>query len=210
MLTPDDETNQGKLIKYKQDDRRKNLHEFLHDCLKPGERCITKMRKYFQDRRFVYYPYRDKIHSTYKYDSRKEYFCGIDPQQLQRALVFFDPDVGLQVGTIAYMKGKDGKGIDKYLFNESLYVVSQRASNDSVIVVYQHLQWNRNRRRDDVKERCDRFRMIVGSTSAAFLTDWDIAFLVTSRKPSVYRKLTATVDAHAQRHGLDWGEITSC
>ena len=208
MLTEDDETNQGQHTKYKREDRRTNLYKYLQSCLNSRERCVTKMRAYFQNRPFVYYPYRDD--SFYTYESRKEYFCNIDRQQLQRALVFFDPDIGLQTGTITYMKGKNGKGLDRYLFNESLSLVSQKTPDDSIIVVYQHLQWNRTRRRDDARERCDRFRIIVGSPSAVFVTDWDIAFLATSRNLSVYEKLKATVMKHSERHGLEWDELTSC
>ena len=210
MLTRNDPTHEGNQTKYSQGNRREKLYVFLQRCLKDNQRKVHQIRKYFRHSRFQHYPYRDDSHSYYKYDSRKEYFCSIEAEKLSRSLVFFDPDVGLQVGTIAYMKGADGKGLDKYLFNESLSVVSQRCSNDSAIVVYQHLQRNKNRQRNDVQERCGRFRIIVGSASAVFLRDRDIAFLVTSRQPTIYRQLKATVEEHAQRHGLDWDERITC
>lgn len=201
MLTPSDKTGQGNLKNYEPGKRRKPLHTFLQSCLKNGKRRVSEIGKYFQKKgRFKYYSYLD----SYTYASREKYFKGIPKKELKQALVFFDPDIGLDIGTMKYMRQS---GINKYLFDESLATVSRRASDNSVVVVYQHLQNNRNKRWNDIKERCVRFRNSAGAKRAVFLTDGTVAFLVTSKNPTTCLKASNIVVAHAHKHGLDCGDL---
>jgi hypothetical protein len=176
MLTPPDGSREGDLKTYEPGHRRKQLYDFLQGCLKGGRRRVSEMRTYFQCKRFSYYPHRDDDQSPYTYESREAYFGGVPADKLQRALVFLDPDIGLNAGSMSYMRRND---INTYLFDESLSALARRTSDDSVIVVYQHLQRDRNRFWDDVEERCCRFRDSVEPRGAAFLTDREIVFLAT-------------------------------
>lgn len=209
MLTPPDETKEGNLNRYEPGHRREELYKFLQTCVSEGKRTVSEMRRYFQREGLDYYPHRDSVqepNSYYSYECREEFFNSVPAQKLKQALVFFDPDIGLKVGSQSYMRRT---GISKYLFDESLSAVAHRVSDDSVIVVYQHLQRDRNRFWDDIEERCSRFRDLVGAKGAAFLTDRDIVFLTTSRKQEVRLEMSKIVVTHAHRHGLDCGEITS-
>ena len=204
MLTPPDDSTEGNLKKYEQGQRRENLYKFLQKCLTDSKQRVSEMEGYFQGRRFKYSP----VQAPYNYESREEYFgsISIPDEKLQDALVFFDPDIGLEAGSMSYMRRV---GISKYLFNDSLSAVTQRASDDSVIVVYQHLQRDKNRFWDDIEERCSRFRDRVNAKRAAFLTDRDIVFLATSREQEVSLEMSKIVVAYAHRHGLDCGELSS-
>lgn len=206
MLTPPDDSRQGDLRAYEKGHRRAQLYSFLQECLAGGTQSVSQMRRYFGGRRFEYHPYRDSVQTPYEFDKREEYFGGIPESKLQKALVFFDPDIGLNAGSPSWLRRS---GISKYLFEESLAAVSNRASDDSVIVVYQHLQRDRNRFWDDVEERCGRFRDVIRAKGAAFLTDRDIVFLATSREPSVRLTMSNVVVAHAHKYGLDCGELAA-
>jgi hypothetical protein len=205
MLTTADDSGEGALKPYEVGHRREPLYKFLKGCRTDSKQRVSEMRRYFQSKRFTYHPHRDSAENPYTYESREDYFGELPEDQLQQSLVFFDPDIGLQVRSMSYMRRS---GISKYLFDESLKAVAGRVSDDSVIVVYQHLQRNRNRFWDDVKERCDRFRDLVGAKGAAFLTDRDIVFLASSRKPDVRLKMSNIVVTHAHKHDLDCGELT--
>jgi hypothetical protein len=206
MLTPPDDSSQGNLRVYEVGLRREPLCRFLQGCLTDGKQKVSEMRRYFQGKRFSYYPHRDSAASPYSYESRQEYFDSIPQAKLQQALVFFDPDIGLQTGSMGYMQRS---GISKYLFDESLTEVARRISDDSVIVVYQHLQRDRNRFWDDVEVRCGRFRNRVGAKGAGFLTDREIVFLATSRNPTLRLKMSNIVVAHAHKYNLDSGELAA-
>lgn len=206
MLTPPDDSREGNLKGYGPGNRREQLYSFLQGCLNDSKQKVSEMRTYFQDKRFNYYPHRDNDQFAYTHESREDYFLSVPEDALRQALVFFDPDIGLNAGSLGYMRRS---GINKYLFDESLSAVAKRISDDSVIVVYQHLQRDRNRFWDDVEERCGRFRDLVGARGATFLTDRDIVFLATSRSPVVRLKMSNIVVAHAHKHGLDSGELAS-
>ncbi len=206
MLTPPDDSREGNLNAYEPSHRREQLYKFLQGCLTDGKQKVSEMQRYFQGKRFSYYPHRDSAQSPYTYESREDYFVSVPADKLQQALIFFDPDIGLNAGSMSYMRRS---GISKYLFDESLSAVARRVSDDSVIVVYQHLPRDRNRFWDDVEERCGRFRDLVGAKGAAFLTDRDIVFLATSREPTVRLKMSNIVVAHAHKHGLDSGELAA-
>jgi hypothetical protein len=206
MLTPPDDSREGNLKGYACGDRREPLFRFLQECLANGKQNVSEMRTYFRGKPFAYYPHGDSLENPYSFDSREEYFGSIPNDMLARALVFFDPDIGLEAGSMSYMRRS---GISKYLFLDSLRSVTLRASDDSAIVVYQHLQRDRNRFWDDVEDRSNRFRAAVQATGTAFITDRDIAFLAASRDPQVRLKVSNAVVAHAHKHGYDCGELAA-
>jgi hypothetical protein len=206
MLTRPDDSREGNFKVYEASDGRKQLYDFLQRCLADGKQRVSEMQTYFQRKRFGYYAYRDSAQAPYTYESREDYFCSIPEDKLQQALVFFDPDIGLNAGRMNYMRRS---GISKYLFDKSLSAVARRVSDDSVIVVYQHLQRDRNRFWDDVEERCGRFRDCIRAKGAAFLTDRDVVFLATSRDANVRLKMSNIVVTYAHKHGLDSGELAA-
>lgn len=204
MLTPPDDTKEGNLKKFDVGDRREPLFRFLQACVAEGCQRVSEMRGYFQGRRIAYRPYGDEPNAHYSFEAREKYFSNIPSADLQAALVFFDPDIGLKAGRESYMRRR---GISKYLFDESLAAVADRASDDSVVIVYQHFQRDRSRFWDDVEERSERFRKAVGANGAAFLTDRDIAFLATSRDQKTRLQLSTAILTHSHKHRLDCGEL---
>jgi len=162
------------------------------------------MRKYFASRGIEYRPIGDTSDQYYSHATREAYFRRIPDSSLEEAVVFFDPDIGLNAGSGSY---KRRVGIDKYLFDEDLRGCSPRIGGSSVVVVYQHLQRDRSRFWDDIEDRCLRVCSAVGASGASFVTDRDVAFLVTA-KDSVTRLTAArTIVEHAHKHGLDSGEL---
>lgn len=70
-----------------------------------------------------YLPYRDSEY--FQNPSRVEYFEGVPTDWLAQAVVFFDPDVGLQTGSPFYMQRH---GAEKYLMYAdlcSVWIVSR-------------------------------------------------------------------------------------
>jgi hypothetical protein len=98
MLTPPDDSKEGNLKAYEVGHRREALYKFLQSCLIEGRQKVSGMRDYFQGKRFSYFPYRDSAETPYTFESRDDYFAKIPQEKLQQALVFFDPDIGLQAG----------------------------------------------------------------------------------------------------------------
>jgi hypothetical protein len=110
MLTQPDGTREGKFKKYDVGTRRSGLHSFLQSRAASGDLEVRAMREYFASRRVEYRPIGDTPEKFYSHATREQYFCAIPDSSLRQAVVFFDPDIGLNVGSDSYMKRV---GIDK-------------------------------------------------------------------------------------------------
>jgi len=162
------------------------------------------MREYFASRGVEYRPIGDTSEEFYSYTTRQTYFRAIPDSSLQQAVVFFDPDIGLNAGSDSYIKRV---GIDKYLFDEDLRGFSSRIGNSSVAVVYQHLQRDRSRFWDDIEDRSLRVCRALGTSGASFVTDRDVAFVVTASDSEIRLAVARTMVEHAHKHGLDSGQL---
>jgi len=196
MWTPPDDSREGQQQPYSCGERRRALFDFLSALRTPG-RSALEIRKYFQNKRVAYYA----NERSYCYASRDEYFDSVPDSALRKALVFFDPDIGLASGTMAYMRRR---GVDKYLFDDSVKSVAGR-STDALFIVYQHLQRDKRQHPANLSERCRRLRELVGCDFSAFLHDGEVAFLAAAKQAELRDKLSGVIVAHAEKHGLQCG-----
>ena len=140
-------------------------------------------------------PYRDS--EDFVDATRQEYFDGIPTDWLARAVVFVDPDIGLETGTRGYMRGN---GAEKYLLYEELRAIAARATDDSVIVIYQHLQRNASLRGGDIACRIRDLTAHL-STSFVWALQWDdLAFLVSVRHHAFAIVVERVLKEHGRRH----------
>src|SRR4051794_30215725 len=110
MLTPDDDTRQGNRIAVLHGRRSAALAEFLNDCRQDKRQDLRALREFMQKAGVVYEPYRDSV--FFDHDQRDEYFASIPAGSLTRALVFLDPDIGLEPSNPRQMRRG---GPEKYL-----------------------------------------------------------------------------------------------
>lgn len=99
MLTAPDGTGQGR-VRFIDDPELPELTEFFRERLasnNPLRRRLGQMRSYFANRPFAFVSYRDD-RDDFGRGTRAEYFAHVPDEALQRAVVFFDPDVGMEPG----------------------------------------------------------------------------------------------------------------
>ena len=80
--------------------------------------------------------------------------------------------------------------------------IAARATDDSVLVVYQHLQKDATKRANDVERR---LREMSAHLSIGFMwaLQWaDLAFLISVRDDRTAARIRRVAGAHAERHGL--------
>src|SRR5262249_26862703 len=123
---------------------------------------------------------------------------------LAGSVVFFDPDIGLETGTTAYMRAN---GAEKYLFYADLCGVWASASDDSVFVVYQHLQNDATKRAADVDRRLRDLMAHLGAPYAWAVQRNDVGFLVAVRDPAVARRVKGALEIHGRQHGGVLSEV---
>jgi hypothetical protein len=171
MLTADDGRRDGNRVSYSAGGFRHEVHAFLQDRLAAGQRDITKLRSFFADRPFEYVPHSD---DTIFDGDRDEYFARIRDDKLQHALVFFDPDNGLEpVGgfTRAHLRYKELAG------------VMARAGPESIGVVIQFLP-----RRDRViffEEATRALRKLLPNAGLVGVEKGPLAFLIVVRNTHI-------------------------
>lgn len=196
MLTPNDGSMEGGITQYDCGARRRVLFDSFRVAVESGNRDIRSLRNVLPRCGVHFMPYRDA--EFFENTTRQAYFDGVPREWLASSVVFVDPDIGLETGTTGYMRGN---GMDKYLFYGDLSRVAARATDDSILVVYQHLQRDASRRAGDIERRLRDLSTHTG-TRFVWAIQWaDLAFLVAVREPTLSGRVGETLWQHARRHG---------
>jgi hypothetical protein len=152
---------------------------------------------------FQYNPYNDD--SFFTNDLREQYFINIPIPILDNALIFCDPDIGIETGTKNYMKTK---GLDKYIFWDELRSLVSRATSGSGLVVYQHLQFNKNKHSEDIRIKAETLMDVCGFSTVSSVYDGQICFFIGSKSNNTSGKMTDILRGYVQKHnGLELFEF---
>ncbi len=161
MLTPNDQTGEGRKRGYSVGDRRADLHAFL-----ATHNDVKNLPKLFTGRGFTYNHY-DR---PFAHEGREDYFCSIPDGWLQNAVVFCDPDIGLEDDR-AYSR----KAPTKYIwFKEAAELLGR--IKDSCLVIYQHLTPDANKREQQMTAKVARLEQELNLPVSA-TREGDVAFL---------------------------------
>lgn len=168
MLTENDDTEDGNLTQY-DGSRRKDLEEFLRNCLSTSSRDIQNLKVFMRSQVGAdYNPYKETEY--FYHTGRQQYFAGIESSFLNNAVVLIDPDTGFEV--------KNMKRRNQYLRFSELRQVFDRSVN-SLVMVYQHIP--REKRPQYFARMSDTLKNCLGIDKCICVTDNEIVFfLVTS------------------------------
>ncbi len=197
MLTrPEPERKEGLLLPRTAGKYRHELYAFLRAKCASAERDVRLWREFFDSRKADRYRvFRDQ-RADYDYVSRTGYFCAIEDHDLRSACVFLDPDIGIERGSLRYMKRN---GLEKYLFLDDLEALVGR-SEDSVFIVYQHLQKDAGKRLGDIQAQVAALSNRLGIRAVPFVRLHDVAFYALARDEAILREAAIVFSAHADKH----------
>lgn len=125
MLTPDVGNTHGS-IQPRFDKERRALNEFFNQTPRPQ---LTDVQTYYESQGFRCLSYGDTPEFYITKEARTDYFSGIQDSHLQDALVFLDPDNGVEP--------RSGASI-LHVRLEELSDLWSRMNDESILVVYQH------------------------------------------------------------------------
>lgn len=171
LLTPPSSNNDGSRH-FRAQTSQSELAAFLKRCLDSGQRDVRQFAQYMVGHRAKYVSYGDDPTSYFTSHSRSTYFNGIPTHGLRRAVVFFDPDNGLEPRSVlsaAHIRLAEARS------------VFDRMDSASVAVVYQHLP--RQPARTFWPTAAARLRDALES-STCFVASGDIGFLISVRSAS--------------------------
>lgn len=177
--------------------RSEELLDFMAKCstksLEHWQRWYTKKVK------VANYQTIDPVDKTFfAHETRSEYwkkFKHLIPTE--NALVFVDPDTGMETGTMGYMKRQ---GFDKYIFNQELLLdLVKLLHPSSVLMIYQHLSNNADTRPEQVDKRCYQMAGVFHQRFTLAYREDDLAFLFITKTDEIFNKMQVCLHKYNQK-----------
>jgi hypothetical protein len=107
--------------------------------------------------------------------------------KLQAALIFIDPDTGLETGNPSYLKRM---GREKYLLNEELTSHIKLLHQTSGLMVYQQLQRNRDWHIKDFKNKLEQVKSLNDKIFVCGYREDDLSFIFVTKTIELHIKIT--------------------
>ncbi len=171
MLTRPDSSGEGQ-VRFIPDEELPALTAFFNERLSPlrgGRRHVSEMADFFATRPYDFYSYRDDA-DDFGSATREAYFREIPEHILRRAVVFLDPDTGMQ---------PEETLTPKHLRYDELKVVVDHMSDESVAVVFQYQRRVKNWVEKIGQQLADKCLPHVG-----YIWEPHLAFFLLAKSPS--------------------------
>ena len=114
------------------------------------------------------------------------------------ALVFVDPDTGLQTGSATYLIKM---GCEKYILNRELSYLIETMADSSVLMIYQHLTRDKTKQSSAVTKKIAQVHTVSSSAFACAYREGDLAFLFVSKKNSLHKKIAGVLRRYHAKSG---------
>jgi hypothetical protein len=176
MLTGHRHDGEGNTKPARGENKSSKLHDFIMAC---DRKSLNHWRTWLTPHVLSYNTVEPVDEVFFGHESRATYW----PQfreliQIDSALVFLDPDTGLETGTSTYRKRM---GPEKYLLDDELSEMYKWLHPESIIMVYQHLPKDKRRHSEAVHSKVTQARSVCcGAFICAYRED-DLAFVFLAK-----------------------------
>jgi hypothetical protein len=195
MLTEHRNDNEGQKSPADRHDRSHELLQFMRGC---PSKSLRHWKNWIS--RFVgQYITVEPVDSTFFHDSnRMTYWEKFNAMLTEKnALIFIDPDTGLETGSLSYQKRQ---GREKYLLNNELSHLVGRMDNTSVLMIYQHLSRDRNYHDAGVQKKIVQAEKAApGDVLVCAYRENDLAFLFVMKTQEQYREVFGILNAYHEK-----------
>ena len=199
MLTENDNQSDGnrrgiddKRMQLRPGSQNSELVEYLrkYDAIAPEDRDFRDIGRFFEEkgiRTEIYHPADHLTEDYFTHGGRHAYFSSIPNDNLHSALVFVDPDKGLEVK----------KSSEKHLLHSEVRSLLERMSDDSLLMIYQHFP--REDHETYIKRRVEELR---DETNAAplWITDNEIIFFLVMIRDGTHPELETVLSEYSSRY----------
>jgi len=207
MLTKDDPTNEGNVRHYECGSRDGRVFEFLQ--ADQEKKDIRNWRTFFDGTHFPNIKYiNDLDEAPFTHENRENYFQRVPLQDINNALVFIDPDIGIQPenkrtwGRIVNHPEK----AEKYILKSDIKRLAKSIPDSTALMVYQHLQRNRHRHKAQAEEKLGVLSEFFGDNASSVRCS-DVQYLFASKSTSVQQAIDTTLKEHASRNEMTFEDI---
>ena len=123
-------------------------------------------------------------------------FEGISKEM--NALIFIDPDTGLETGTPSYLRKM---GREKYILNSELSCLFENLDKNSVLMIYQHLPNNKHIHQESVLKKINQ---AIASTDCQYIQAYredDLAFIFLMKSNVIYTSISKLLNIYHEQSG---------
>jgi hypothetical protein len=189
--------------------------EVLLDAIKTHKTRIDKgeEQKSLEHWRTWYTPRIAKYHTVepvdatfFTGDSRADYWKKFeDLLQTKNAIVFVDPDTGLETRTATYMRRK---GADKYVLNNDLLHLYQVLHHSSILMIYQHLPNNAHEHVPQTQRKLKQLSEACGQQRTIAYRERDLAFLFVAKTDMVFELIQKSLKGYHDKSKMGEKDCT--
>ena len=184
MLTDHRENNEGNKKPVKRDDKSFMLYEFI---MTRNSKSLDHWEKWLAQYVLSYNTAKPADNIFFHNESRANYWQRFKSfLEIENALVFLDPDTGLQTGSASYRRKM---GPDKYILNDELNDMFRSLHPDSLMMVYQHLPNNKHVHSEATHKKLNQSQSVCcGAMTCAYRKD-DLAFIFIAKSTLVFKRM---------------------
>lgn len=180
----------------KNGDKSAELLDFIMASQKHGK-SLKHWQKWLAPYVEGRYATKEPVDETYfSHETRVQYWNDFESLlKTPNALIFVDPDTGLETGKPAYLRRM---GHEKYILNQELRKLISLLDSKSVLMIYQHLNRNSNLHLKSVKDKIKQIRAANDKVLASAYSESDLAFLFISKSRSIHRKIFSALEEYSK------------
>lgn len=204
MLTKHRDDNQGNRKPLNNGNKSPELYDFLATCnvksLNHWERWITPFVTH-------YYTVKPVDEILFHDGSRAEYwqqFAAL--MNINNALVFLDPDTGIETGRPSYRKKM---GPEKYILNEELSNIFIELHLNSLLMIYQHLPNNKHNHIGATRKKLEQVRDVCNISLTCAYREDDLAFIFAAKSKGLFMDLLAFLEKYYKKGNQQYKTIVT-
>jgi hypothetical protein len=110
----------------------------------------------------------------------------------KNALIFLDPDTGLESGKKSYLLKK---GREKYILNHEIDMLHNHLDTSSIMMIYQHLPNNKHIHEQAVSKKLTQLKASNAPFVCSYRED-DLAFLFMVKDEALFKQLCRTLTSY--------------
>ncbi|MDO9323542.1 MAG: hypothetical protein Q7T80_01140 [Methanoregula sp.] len=124
---------------------------------------------------------------SFTHKEREKYFSRVFENFPKKALVFLDPDIGLE----------ESKPDQRHLLFDEVKMIYDHLDAGSILLIYQHFP--RKVHEDYIRQRCSQLSELTGS-SPFTITDNEIIFFLCTKSPGMQDRLETVLESYANSY----------
>jgi hypothetical protein len=145
---------------------------------------VQSLHSYFTNENILM----DILHPhTFTHFERERYFQSIFANFPKKALIFLDPDIGLE----------ESKPDQRHLLFDEVKMIYDHLDVNSILLIYQHFP--RKVHENYIRQRCSQLSELTGSLPLT-ITDNEIIFFVCTKSPGMRESLELVLEKYADSY----------